>query len=57
MSDLKEYIKDRKKKDREFAYLYEEGYSDFKIGVLLQQERERMPMAPSLRLSLKRLKN
>ncbi len=40
MSDLKKYIKKRKKTDPEFADGYDEGYQNFKIGVLLQLSRE-----------------
>jgi len=40
MSDLKKYIANRKKTDPEFAEGYEEGYENFKIGVLLQLSRE-----------------
>ncbi len=40
MSDLKKYIKERKKRDPEFAEGYDEGYKNFKIGVLLQLSRE-----------------
>ncbi len=40
MSDLKKYIEVRKKKDREFAKGYEEGYEQFKIGAMLRQARE-----------------
>ncbi len=40
MSDLKKYIKERKKKDKEFAEEFEEGYEQFKIGVMLRQARE-----------------
>lgn len=40
MSDLKEYIKGRKKRDREFATGFEEGYEQFKVGVMLRQARE-----------------
>ena len=40
MSDLKRYIKDRKQKDQAFALNYEQGYEDFKIGVMLRQARE-----------------
>ncbi len=40
MSDLKRYIKERKKKDRRFAEGYDEGYEEFKIGVMLRQARE-----------------
>lgn len=42
MSDLQKYIKDRKAKDPEFAKDYDIGYEQFKIGVLLKQERERV---------------
>lgn len=41
MSDLQAYISERKKKDLEFAKGYEEGYRNFKIGVLLKQAREK----------------
>lgn len=40
MSDLKKYIEKRKKTDPEFADGYDEGYENFKIGVLLQLSRE-----------------
>jgi len=40
MSDLKKYIKERKKKDRAFAKRFDEGYEQFKIGVILRQARE-----------------
>ena len=40
MSDLKKYIDDRKKKDRKFAAGFDEGYEQFKIGVMLRQARE-----------------
>lgn len=40
MSDLKKYISDRKKRDEKFAEGYEEGYEQFKVGVLLRQARE-----------------
>jgi ribosome-binding protein aMBF1 (putative translation factor) len=40
MSDLKKYIKDRKKRDKVFAKGFEEGYEQFKIGVVLRQARE-----------------
>ena len=42
MSDLQKYIKDRKSKDPEFAKDFDLGYEQFKIGVLLKQEREKM---------------
>lgn len=40
MSDLKKYVAERKKMDAEFAENYEEGFENFKIGVLLRQARE-----------------
>jgi len=40
MSDLKKYISDRKKRDKTFAKDYDEGYEQFKVGVLLRQARE-----------------
>jgi ribosome-binding protein aMBF1 (putative translation factor) len=40
MSDLKKYIKKRKEKDRKFARNYDEGYEQFKVGIMLKQARE-----------------
>lgn len=40
MSDLDKYIHRRKKKDPEFARGFDEGYREFKVGVLLKQARE-----------------
>jgi HTH-type transcriptional regulator/antitoxin HipB len=40
MNDLDRYIKKRKKTDPEFAKGFDEGYRDFKIGVILRQARE-----------------
>ncbi|PKO22552.1 MAG: transcriptional regulator [Chloroflexi bacterium HGW-Chloroflexi-1] len=40
MSDLKRYIETRKAKDPAFADGFDAGYTDFKIGALLQQARE-----------------
>ncbi len=40
MSNLKEYIADRKKTDKAFAYGFDEGYEQFKIGIVLRQARE-----------------
>ncbi len=40
MSDLKKYIDKRKKKDKKFAEGYDEGYEQFKIGVILKQARQ-----------------
>ena len=41
MSDLKRYVQDRKKKDKAFSGGYDEGYEQFKIGVVLRQAREK----------------
>ncbi len=40
MSDLKKYIDEQKKHDFEFAVNFDEGYKEFKIGVILRQARE-----------------
>ena len=40
MSDLKRFIEEQKKLDPEFAEGFDEGYENFKIGVLLQLSRE-----------------
>jgi HTH-type transcriptional regulator/antitoxin HipB len=40
MSDLEIYIDKRKKRDPEFEEGFEQGYREFKIGVLLKQARE-----------------
>ena len=40
MDDLKNYINERKKADKAFAEGFEEGYEQFKIGVILRQARE-----------------
>jgi ribosome-binding protein aMBF1 (putative translation factor) len=40
MSDLRKYIKERKKRDSVFAKGFDEGYEQFKIGVVLRQARE-----------------
>ena len=40
MSDLNKYIVDRKIKDAEFSKGFDEGYGQFKIGVILRQARE-----------------
>ena len=40
MSDLKKYIADRKNKDKTFANGFDEGYDQFKIGIVLRQARE-----------------
>jgi len=40
MSDLKKYISARKKRERKFTEGYDEGYEQFKIGVVLRRARE-----------------
>lgn len=40
MSDLRKYIAERKKRDTAFAKGYEEGYEQFKIGIMLRESRE-----------------
>lgn len=40
MSDLRRYVTGRKKRDTAFAKGYEEGYEQFKIGVMLRESRE-----------------
>ena len=39
MSDLKKYIKNRKKTDTKFAFNYDSGYEDFKIGLVIKKAR------------------
>ena len=40
MSDLKKYISERKRKDKKFTKGYDEGYEQFKVGVMLRQARK-----------------
>ncbi len=40
MSDLQDYICKRKQTDKEFSINFDEGYKQFKIGVILKQARE-----------------
>jgi ribosome-binding protein aMBF1 (putative translation factor) len=40
MSDLKKYIDNRKKKGPQFTDGIDEGYEQFKIGIILRQARE-----------------
>lgn len=40
MSDLKKFVEEEKERDPEFAEGYDEGYENFKVGVLLQLSRE-----------------
>lgn len=44
MSDLKRYVRKRKRQDPKFAEGFEVGYSNFKVGVLLRQAREKAGM-------------
>ena len=44
MSDLQKYIKNRKKNDFEFALGFDEGYEEFKIGLILRNVREQSGM-------------
>lgn len=44
MSDVEKYIKKRKGRDAEFADGFEVGYSNFKIGIMLKQAREKAGM-------------
>jgi len=39
MSDLTAYITDRKSRDAAFAEGFDIGYQDFKLGILLKEER------------------
>jgi DNA-binding XRE family transcriptional regulator len=39
MSDLQNYIKNRKMTDKAFAENYDEGYEEFKIGIMIKQIR------------------
>ncbi len=41
MSDIEKYIKKRSVIDPEFASHFQEGYENFKLGVLLREEREK----------------
>lgn len=40
MSDLQKYIEKRTVQDTEFADGFQDGYANFKLGVLLRQARE-----------------
>jgi HTH-type transcriptional regulator / antitoxin HipB len=40
MDDLEKYIDGRKKRDKKFTDGFEEGYLNFKVGILLRQARE-----------------
>ena len=39
MSDLQKYIAKRKETDEDYAKNYDEGFENFKIGVMLRQAR------------------
>jgi HTH-type transcriptional regulator / antitoxin HipB len=41
MSTLKKYIAEREAREPAFAEGYDEGYRNFKIGILLRHEREK----------------
>lgn len=41
MNDLAQYTRDRAARDPEFAENLESGYTEFKIGALLRQAREK----------------
>ncbi len=40
MDDLEKYIGKRKKQSKQFEQDFENGYNDFKIGVMLKMARE-----------------
>jgi ribosome-binding protein aMBF1 (putative translation factor) len=40
MRNIQKYIQKRATKDKVFALGFEEGYAEFKIGVILRQARE-----------------
>lgn len=40
MSDLKKYVSERKRSDKKFAKGYDEGYEQFKVGMMLREARE-----------------
>jgi HTH-type transcriptional regulator/antitoxin HipB len=44
MDDLDRFIEKRKKEDPEFAEGFDEGYENFKIGVLFKVSREQAGM-------------
>ena len=39
MDDLEKYIEERKRKNKKFAYKFDEEYEKFKIGVLVRHAR------------------
>jgi HTH-type transcriptional regulator/antitoxin HipB len=40
MSDVRKYVQGRSERDPAFAENFQEGYTEFKIGVILRQARE-----------------
>ena len=40
MDDLEKYIEKRKQNDSQFANDFEDGFEEFKIGVMLRQTSE-----------------
>ena len=40
-SDLKRYVRERKKRDPKFAAGYDEGYEAFKVAMMLRRVREK----------------
>jgi len=40
MDDLEKYIDQRKRRSANFANIFDEGYENFKIGILLKKARE-----------------
>jgi ribosome-binding protein aMBF1 (putative translation factor) len=42
--DFNDYVKERKRKDPEFAKEFDNGYEDFKIGMMLKELREKEGM-------------
>ncbi len=42
MSDLKKYSANRQHRDADFAKGYDNGYTEFKVGVLIRQAREQV---------------
>ena len=41
MSDVNNYIKNRKRNDIEFSENFDTGYENFKVGIILKQMREK----------------
>jgi ribosome-binding protein aMBF1 (putative translation factor) len=42
--DFNDYVKERKRRDPEFAKEFDNGYEDFKIGMMLKELREKEGM-------------